>query len=100
MARKTKTKKKNRNVKITGILIIFMVIFIAELLIFTWCRVNFIGVGYEISEETKKQHELIALQNNLKIELASLKSPERIAKIAKDQFGLTVPSKSQTIVIP
>jgi cell division protein FtsL len=98
MARKTRKKKAES--KITGIWIIFMVIFIAELFVYTWCRVNYIDMGYEISKETKKQHELIALQNNLKIELASLKSPERIAKIAKYQLGLEVPTKSQTIVIP
>jgi cell division protein FtsL len=95
-----KTRKKNGNAKITGIWIIFMVVFISELFLYTWCRVNCIGVGYDISKETKKQHELIALQNNLKIELASLKSPERIAKIAKDQLGLKAPTKSQTIIIP
>jgi len=98
MARKS--RKKNGDVKKTGIWIIFMAVFIAELFLYTWCRVNCIDVGYEISRETKKQQELIALQNNLKIELASLKSPERISKIAKDQLGLKAPTKSQTIVIP
>ena len=95
-----KTRKKRGDIKITGIWIVFMVVFILELFIYTWCRVNCIGLGYEISKETKKQHELIALQNNLKIELASLKSPERIAKIAKNQLGLKAPTKGQTIVIP
>ena len=95
-----KIRKKKGDVKITGIWIIFMAVFIAELFLYTWCRVNYIDVGYEISTETKRQHELIALQNNLKIELASLKSPERIAKIAKDQLGLKAPTKSQTIVVP
>ncbi|MFZ0484709.1 MAG: cell division protein FtsL [Desulfobacterales bacterium] len=95
-----KTRKTNDDVNKTGIWIIFMVVFIAELFLYTWCRVNYIDVGYEISKETKEQHELIALQNNLKIELASLKSPERIAKIAKDQLGLKTPTKSQTIIIP
>ena len=95
-----KTRKKNGDAKITGIWVILMAVFIAELFLYTWCRVNYIDVGYEISKETKKQHELIALQNNLKIELASLKSPERIAKIAKDQLGLKAPTKSQTIIIP
>ena len=98
MARKT--LKKNGDVTKTGIWIIFMAVFIAELFLYTWCRVNCIDVGYEISKETKKQDELIALQNNLKIELASLKSPERISKIAKDQLGLNTPTKSQTIVLP
>ena len=86
--------------KITGIWIVFMTVFIAELFLYTWCRVNCIGVGYEISKETQKQHELVALQTNLKIELASLKSPERIAKIAKNQFGLVTPTQKQTIIMP
>ena len=92
--------KKVRNIKTTGIWIIFMTVFIVELFLYTWCRVNCIGVGYEISKETQKQHELIALHNNLKIELASLKSPERIAKIAKNQLGLITPTQDQLIVIP
>jgi cell division protein FtsL len=95
-----KALKKTGDIKKTGIWIVLMTVFIAELFLYTWCRVNYIGVGYEISKETQKQHELIALQNNLKIELASLKSPERIAKIAKDQLGLIAPTKNQMIVIP
>lgn len=98
MARKT--QKKTGEVRITGICIIFMAVLIAELLFYTWCRVNCIGVGYEIAKETQKQHELVALQNNLKIELACLKSPERIAKIAKNQLGLITPTQSQLIIIP
>ena len=77
-----------------------MTVFIAELFLYTLCRVNCIGVGYEISKETQKQHELVALQTNLKIEMASLKSLERIAKIAKNQLGLVTPTQKQTIVIP
>jgi len=98
MARKT--RKKKGDMKITGIWIVIMTVFIAELFLYTWCRVNCIGVGYEISKETQKQHELVALQTNLKIEMASLKSPERIAKIAKNQLGLVTPTQKQTIVIP
>ncbi|MEJ2655650.1 MAG: cell division protein FtsL [Desulfobacterales bacterium] len=98
MARKTRNKKGDA--KTTGIWIDLMVVFISELFLYTWCRVNCIGVGYEISKETRKQQELIAVQNNLKIELASLKCPERIAKIAKDQLGLVAPTKDQTIVLP
>ena len=98
MARKT--RQKTNDMKMTGIWIVFMSIFIAELFLYTWSRVNCIGVGYEISKETQKQHEFVALKTNLKIELASLKSPERIAEIAKNQLGLVTPTQKQTIVIP
>ena len=77
-----------------------MGLFIAELLFYTWCRVQSIQVRYEISELNAKQERMVRLQDNLKIELARLKSPQRIAKIAKQQLGLVAPTSKQLIVIP
>ena len=94
------TLKNIRKPNATGILIIFMTIFLSELLFFTWCRVQTIGTGYEISRETQRHQDLINFQNNLKVELARLKSPERIAKIAKNQLGLITPTQEQMIIIP
>jgi cell division protein FtsL len=82
------------------LLIMFMTVFLAELLFFTWCRVQTIGAGYEISRKAKRHQDLITLRNNLKVELARLKSPERIAKIAKNQLGLITPTRKQMMIIP
>jgi len=98
MARKT--KKNVRSTRIVIIWFIIMAVFIAELLIYTWSRVQCIKSGYEISNENKKNRNLINLQNNLKVELARLKSPERLAKIAKNQLGLKTPTPEQIIIIP
>ena len=76
-----------------------MSIFISELLLYTWCRVQCIRDGYAISKATGRHRQLVTLQNKLKVELAHLKSPERIAQIAKDQFGLTAPTPEQMIII-
>ena len=95
-----KAKKNTPKPKATLICIIFMTMFLAELLFYTWCRVQCTGAGYEISSATKHHQDLITLQNNLKIELASLKSPERIAKIAKNQLGLITPTLEQMIIVP
>ncbi len=97
---KKKTKKNIYKLKVTGTWLFLMLIFIAELLSYTWCRVQCVGVGYEISKESDSYRNLIALQNNLKIELAHLKSPKRIEKIAKEQLGLIVPTPKHIILIP
>jgi len=73
---------------------------IAELFFYTWCRVQCVRTGYEISKENTEHRRLLMLQKNLKIEIARLKSPERIANIAKTQLGLVMPSARQTILIP
>ena len=98
MARKA--QKNVRNTRIAIIWFIIMIVFIAELLIYTWSRVQCIKVGYEISNENKKNRNLINLQNNLKVELAHLKSPERLAEIAKNKLGLKTPTSDQIIIIP
>ena len=86
--------------RVIGLWIFIMAIFITELLIYTWSRLQCIQTGYEISNETGKHKELIAIQKNLKIELARLKSPKRISKIARERLGMAPPSPEQIISIP
>ena len=95
-----KVQNNARKLKLTGIWIILMLFFISELLFYTWCRVQCVGIGYEISNVTNHQKELTALKSNLKVELTSLKSPARITEIAINQLGLTMPKPKQMIIIP
>ncbi len=97
---KRKKEKNTGRAKATATWIILMLIFIAELFFYTWCRVQYVQTGYEITKEVDHYRSLLTLQNNLKIELASLKSPERIEKIAKQQLGLTTPTPEQMLIIP
>jgi cell division protein FtsL len=92
--------KKARNPKLLAVSLILMGLFIAELLFYTWCRVQCVQTRYEISELKVSQQRLAAHKDSLKIELARLKSPKRIAKIAEQQLGLIVPTRKQLIIIP
>ena len=92
--------KKVDSPEMIGIWILVLFIFVGELLLYTWCRMQCVRTGYEISAQTKKNRDLIALQKGLKVELARLKSPERIARIAQTQLGLIMPNAKHTIVIP
>ena len=75
-------------------------LFMAELFFYTWCRVQCVQVGIALSTERRKQQELSTLQNSLKIELARLKAPERVMRIAQENLGLRIPDAKQTIVVP
>jgi cell division protein FtsL len=92
-------RKNIRTRQQTGIWLIFMFFFIVELFFYTWCRVQCIRTGYEISRAASKHQGLVTLQNNLRIELARLRSPERIAKFAEQKLGLAMPTSEQLIVI-
>ncbi|MGD8304443.1 MAG: cell division protein FtsL [Desulfobacterales bacterium] len=100
MKRRKSRKKRTRNPKVLAVSLVIMGLFIAELLFYTWCRVQSIQIRYEISEQKNRQQQLVAHQDGLKIELARLKSPKRIAKIAKQQLGLITPTSKQLVIIP
>jgi cell division protein FtsL len=93
-------KRRPRNPKMVMTYLFLMVLFIGELLFYTWCRVQYTRTKYDIAKQAETVQQLSALQDNLKIELARLKSPRRIAKIAREQLGLISPNAKQTIVMP
>lgn len=95
-----KPNRKTRPRQPIGVWIVLLAVFITEMLLYTWSRVQCLRLGYGISTAIDKQKELQLLQNNLKIELAHLKSPERITKIARERLGLRPPKPEQTVIIP
>lgn len=93
-------KRKQRNPRMIMTWLVLMVVFLGELLFYTWCRVQYTKIKYDIARQAEIIQQLKTMQDNLKIELASLKSPQRIAKIAREQLGLISPSAQQTILMP
>jgi len=47
----------------------------------------------------KQEKKLGVLQEKLRLELAQLRTPERIIKIASEQLGLVLPDSEQVIVV-
>lgn len=91
--------KKRKRHPLMVIWVAFMVVFMAELLVYTWCRVQYVRTGYEITEATEEQQRLMELHRKLQVEEARLRSPERIMRIAR-QRGLVMPDSKQVVVIP
>lgn len=80
--------------------ILVMMLFFVEALFYAWCRVQCTNVGYGIDRETRRHQELIKARNTMKIELARLKSPQRIETIARTRLGLVMPNAQQTVTLP
>ena len=97
---KKTAKVRPRSLKSVAGYLLLLCVFVAELLVYTWCRVQYVQVGYQITKETTKQQQLLALRDKLRIEQARLKSPQRIAKIAREQLGLITPSPDQVVELP
>jgi len=95
----------NRRIKsgrsaLAGIWIVVMTLFFFEALFYAWCRVQFVNAGYGIDRHNQHRQMLLKERNTLNIELARLKSPERIETIARTQLGLVMPDAQQTVTLP
>lgn len=81
--------------------ILFLVAFMAILsLFYIWSRVQIVQYGYEINDLKKQQHKLTEENKKLKVEVATLKSPQRIESIAIQKLKMQAPQKEQFRVMP
>ena len=55
---------------------------VAAALLFVWIRVTTIDLGYALSQVTAEQRRLLAERDSLRLEVAALKTPQRLAKLA------------------
>jgi cell division protein FtsL len=104
MAQKnTRSSKKKRikpNPVFTLACLVLMALFMGGLLFSAWCREQSRIIDTDIIKQTQIAERLADMQDRLKIELAVLKSPKRITKIARERLGLIRPTPEQTMVIP
>ena len=89
---------RNRTLSLKTIWLAIMLVFIAELFAYTWCRVQNVRVGYEIAAETRTYEQQRTIRKNLAIELARLKAPNRIEALGR-QLGLAPPATRQIVVM-
>ena len=66
-------------------------------LFYVWTNVTTVRLGYELSEAAKAHRELLEENRGLRVEVAALKAPDRLARLAKLQHGLAPPQSEQVI---
>jgi cell division protein FtsL len=99
-SKSSRKKRVKRNPRLIVAYLSLMGVFIALLLFSAWCRDQSRKIDADIIKQTQKAEQLAEMQDRLKIELARLKSPRRISKIARNRLGLITPTPEQTIVLP
>lgn len=65
-----------------------------------WSRVTVIDLNLQISEAERAIREAKHEASRLRLEIASLKTPGRIEKIAREDLGMTLPTDVQIRVVP
>lgn len=65
-----------------------------------WLRLQVVHMGYVLSTISKLQSRLEQEHRELKIELATLMSPQRLETLGRNRLGFKPPEKGQVIVLP
>jgi cell division protein FtsL len=73
---------------------------IGVVLVHVWLRLQVVQMGYVLSTTSKLQSQLEQENRELKIEFATLTSPDRLEAQARQRLGLGPPEKGQVIVLP
>ena len=74
--------------------------FVGVVLMHVWLRLQVVQVGYVLSTTSKLQSRLEQENRELKVELATLISPERLEALARKRLGMVPAEKGQVIVLP
>ena len=68
-------------------------------LLHVWLR-QVVHMGYVLSTTSKLQNQLEQENRELKVEFATLTSPDRLEAMSRRRLGLRLPEKGQVIVLP
>ena len=93
----SRPKEMNRNLIFMVPLMVF--VFTGCCLFYVWSHHQMISLGYETSQASREEQELVEKNKKLRLELAALKSPSRIERIALQELGLVIPQKEQLIIV-
>ncbi len=93
----SKPKQVDRN--LIFVALVLAAVFIACSLFYVWSHQQIITLGYETSQATREERELLQENKKLRLKLAALKAPGRIEKMASQELGLVNPQKEQLIIV-
>lgn len=80
-------------------MIILLVVTTVFLIIYVWTRVKTVELSLKYSSLVKQERELLEEQSRLRLEIASLKSADKLTEIAISKLGFKKESNAQKIYV-
>lgn len=97
--REASTSARGVDRSLVLVTLVVAVVFIGCALFSVWAHHQVISLGYEISKANQEEQELLQMNKKLRLEVAALKSPNRIQGTAMRDLGFANPQKDQLIIV-
>lgn len=79
--------------------IFIAVVIMAVAIVYVWSHNAMTALEYKVASEISKKETLLEEQKKLRVELATMKSPKRIASIAMEKLQMTYPDREQVVFL-
>jgi cell division protein FtsL len=79
--------------------VLFGVLFAAVGVLHVTSRTCIVDIGYRLSSIESEVRTLVHQSDQLKLEMATLKSPTRLEKIAREKLGMVAPSAAAVVSV-
>lgn len=79
--------------------VLLSALFVAVGILHVTGRVLVVDMGYRLSKAESESRSLTRENDRLKLELATLKAPARLERLAREQLGMAMPAGSAVIAL-
>lgn len=79
--------------------IITVLLGVSLVFVFVWERVDMVRVGYQIERLKRDKTALERQRDELRVKFSSLSASNRIAKLATEKLGMSLPQQGQVIMV-
>jgi len=99
----SKASSQRGSVSVTGVLlhllpaVLLFTLFAAVGILHVTSRVMVVDMGYRLSRAEAESRTLTRENDRLKLELATLKAPTRLERVAREQLGMSMPAGSAVV---
>ena len=97
---KSKTSKFHVTRRQVVITLMMLICFMGTGIGYVWSNFERTQIGYDLSQLKKEEMRLEEINQKLKLELATLKSPQNLERLAIQKLGLGSPKPEQIILLP
>lgn len=67
--------------------------------VFVWERVDVVRIGYQIERLKRDKTVLERQRDELRVKVSALSASDRVAKLATEKLGMTLPQQGQIIMV-
>jgi len=97
-ARYAKTERTSTTRRLFSILLVVVAV-VMILLAYVWSHISITRFQYEIAREMSRKDRLEETIKKLKVEVATLKTPQRIEEKARAELNMNYPTRDQVVFV-